>query len=67
MLVDHLLTLKQAYQRDQFNLVVQRINSMKGKEMLGRIPSLPEKINALQALKGSFYLLNKYLSEFFYY
>lgn len=59
MLVDHLLTLKQAYQRDQFNVVVERINTMKGKEMLGRIPSLPEKINALQALKGSLYLLNK--------
>lgn len=60
MLVDHLLNLKQAYQNDQFNVVVKKINSMKGKEMLGRIPTLPEKVNALQVLQGSFFLLNKY-------
>lgn len=59
MFVDHLLTLKQAYQRDQFNAIVEKINYMKGKEMLGRIPMLPEKINPLQVLKGSRFLLNK--------
>ena len=59
MLVDHLLTLKQAYQREQFNEIVEKINLLKGKEILGRIPKLPEKVDALKVLKGSLELMNK--------
>jgi len=59
MLVDHLLTLKQAYQREKFNEIVEKINLLKGNEMLGRIPKLPEKVDALKVLKGSLELMNK--------
>ena len=59
MLVDHLLTLKQAYQKDKFNEIVEQINLLKGKDMLGKIPKLPEKVDALKVLKGSLGLMNK--------
>ena len=61
LLVEHLLILKQAQQRDKFNLIVEKINTMKGKEMLGRIPKLPGKINAIGVLKRSYELKDKYI------
>lgn len=63
MLVDYLLTLKQAYQRDRFNEIVDKINFMKGKEMLGRIPRLPERIDAFKVLKRSLLLANRYYTH----
>lgn len=66
MLVDHLLGLKQAYQRDQFNSIVTKINDLKGKEMLGRIPLLPEKIDAINFLVKSVPLINKYAVHLYF-
>jgi hypothetical protein len=57
ILVEYLLTLKQAYNQEFFNAIVNKINLMKGTEMLGRIPRLPGKINAVTALKRSFDLM----------
>lgn len=53
LLVDFMLNLKQAYARDQFNEIVDKINELKGRDMLGRIPKLPEKIDPIKVLKGS--------------
>jgi hypothetical protein len=53
MLVDHILMLKQAYKIQEFNEIVDKINALKGKEMLGRIPKLPIKINPIPLLKKS--------------
>lgn len=60
LLVEYLLLLKQAQERDKFNLIVEKINTMKGKEMLGRIPKLPEKVDAINVLKRSYELRDKY-------
>lgn len=59
MLVDHLLTLKQAYQRETFNEIVEQINLLKGSALLGRIPKLPEKVDSILVLKRSYELMNK--------
>lgn len=59
MLVDHLLTLKQAYQREKFNEIVEQINLLKGTALLGRIPKLPQKVDSIKVLKRSYELMNK--------
>ena len=59
LLVDFMLNLKQSYSREQFNELVEKINEMKGKDMLGRIPKLPEKVDALKVLRGSLSLINR--------
>ena len=59
LLVDFMLNLKQSYSREQFNELVEKINEMRGKDMLGRIPKLPEKVDALKVLRGSLSLINR--------
>ena len=57
--MEHLLTLKQAQEREKFNLLVDKINTMKGKGLLGKLPKLPEKVDAVNLLKRSYELKDK--------
>lgn len=60
LLVEHILRLKQAHQRDQFNDIIARINQRKGHNVVGQIPQLPERIEPLNVLHRSMLLVPKY-------